>query len=87
MIKTVKSSVQVNALRMFKMSRRVKGGRWKIFIYVDYDEYEINVVIEKDGKYYTEHGYSLDKEEIDECIKFISNLFKEIRKDYEKRMI
>jgi len=70
------------------MSRRVKrAGRWKIFIFVDYDEYEINVSVERDGKYYTEHGYSLDEEEIEECIKFLNNLFKEIRKDYEKRMI
>jgi len=68
-----------------KMSRRVKGGRWKIFIYADYNEYEITVSVERDGKYYTEHGYSLDEEEIEECIKFLSNLFKEIRKDYEKR--
>jgi len=59
-------------------------GKWRIFIYVDYDEYDINVVIEKDGKYYGEVGYSLEKEDIEECIKFLSSLFKEIRDDYEK---
>jgi len=61
-----------------------KSGRWKIFIYVDYDEYEINVIIERDGEYYTEVGFSLDEEDVDKCIKFLSDLFKEIKKGYER---
>jgi len=64
-----------------QMSRR---GKWRILIYVDYDEYEIYVNVEKDGRWRDEREFSLDPEEVEECARYVYRTLKEIREDYEK---